>query len=160
MGHSMIKVNIPGFTDLTIHDVILDYNGTLAVDGLLITGVASELIELSKKVTIHVVTGDSLGTAKSELQGIPCNVLIVPPMEQGLAKQNYLQKLNAKETVSIGNGRNDQQVMKDSAVGILILGKEGTAVEALNAADIVVSNIFDAINLLQHPNRLLSTLRS
>lgn len=156
----MISVNIPGFADLTINEVIFDYNGTLAIDGHLISGVASELIELAKKVTIHVVTGDSLGTAKNELQGIPCNVVIVPPIEQGLAKKNYLQKLNAKETISIGNGRNDQQVMKDSAVGILILGEEGAAVEALKAADIIVANIFDAINLLQHPNRLLSTLRS
>jgi soluble P-type ATPase len=156
----MIQVNIPGFTDLTINDVIFDYNGTLAVDGLLITGVASLLTELSQNVNIHVVTGDSLGTAKSELQGIPCDVLIVSPVDQGIAKQNYLQKLNAKETVSIGNGRNDQQIMKESAVGIIIMGSEGTAVEALMAADIVVSNIFDAINLLQHPNRLLSTLRS
>jgi soluble P-type ATPase len=156
----MINVNIPGFADLTINEVIFDYNGTLAVDGLLIDGVANELIELSKKVRIHVVTGDSLGTAKRELQDIPCTVLIVPPLEQGLAKQNYLQKLNAQETVAIGNGRNDQQIMKNSAVGIIILGKEGTAVEALSAADIAVATIFDALNLLQHPNRLLSTLRS
>lgn len=156
----MIQVNIPGFADLKINDVIFDFNGTLAVDGILITGVASELIELSTKVNIHVVTGDSLGTAKSQLQGIPCNVLIVPQIEQGIAKQNYLQKLNPKETVSIGNGRNDQQIMLNSAVGILILGNEGTAGEALKFADILVSNIFDAINLLQYPNRLLSTLRS
>lgn len=156
----MIKINILGFADLTITDVLFDYNGTLAVDGLLIGGVASQLTELSKTLTIHIVTGDSLGTAKSELEGIPCNMLIVPPIEQGIAKQNYLQKLNFKETISIGNGRNDQQIMKESAIGILIMGNEGIAVEALKAADVVVSNIFDAFNLLQHPNRLLSTLRS
>ena len=156
----MIKINILGFADVTITDVIFDYNGTLAVDGLLIGGVASQLTELSKNVTIHIVTGDSLGTAKSELQGIPCNILIVPPIEQGIAKQNYLQKLNFKETISIGNGRNDRQIMKESAIGILIMGNEGAAVEALKVADVVVLNIFDAFNLLQHPNRLLSTLKS
>lgn len=156
----MIQVNIPGYGDLSLTDVIFDYNGTLAIDGLLITGVDKFLTELSQKLTIHVVTGDSMGTAKQQLQGIPCNVFIVPPLEQGLAKQKYLQKLDFQKTVAIGNGRNDKQIMRDAAIGILTLGLEGTAVEALKEADIVVSNIFDAINLLAHPNRLLSTLRS
>ena len=156
----MIKVNIPGFADLTLKDVIFDYNGTLASDGLLIPGVKEPLIALAEKLKIHIVTGDSLGTAKTELQGIPCTISIAPPTEQGLNKQNYLHHLNPKETVSIGNGRNDQQIMKESAVGIVILGPEGVAVEALKAADVMVATIFDAINLLQHPNRLSSTLRS
>lgn len=157
----MIKLNIPGFADLTLKDAIFDFNGTLAVDGVLIEGVKNQLIELSEKLNIHIVTGDSLGTAKTQLQGIPCTVSIAPATEQGLNKQKYLHtKLNPQETVSIGNGRNDQQIMSESAVGILILGTEGAAVESLQAADILVANIFDAINLLQHPNRLNSTLRS
>ncbi len=156
----MIKVNIPGFADLAIENVIFDFNGTLATDGILITGVASPLVELSQNLNIHVVTGDSLGTAKSQLQGIPCQVVIVPPLEQGLAKQDYLRQINPEKTISIGNGRNDQQIMMESAIGILIAGTEGMAGESIKVADIVVSNIFDAINLLLHPNRLLSTLRS
>jgi len=156
----MIKVNIPGFADLSIKNVIFDYNGTLAVDGYLIKDVASQLTELSHKLTIHVVTGDSLGTAKSELQGLPCEVVIVPHENQGKAKLTYLQSLNSKETVAIGNGRNDQQIVKEAAIGIIVLGKEGTSAEALKAADIIASNIFDAIDLLRYQNRLLSTLRS
>lgn len=156
----MINVNILGFKDLTLTDVIFDYNGTLAVDGILIKGVAEQLIALSEKINIHVVTGDSLGTAKNELKGIPCSVFITPQLEQGLAKQDYLQKLNLKTTISIGNGRNDQQIVEESAIGVIILGPEGAAKEAMVAADIVVTNIFDAINLLLHPGRLLSTLRS
>jgi soluble P-type ATPase len=156
----MITVNIPGYAELTISDVIFDYNGTLAVDGILIPGVDKLLTALAQKIKIHVVTGDSLGTAKKELSGIPCEVYIVPPLKQGLAKQHYLRQLNAKNTVAIGNGRNDQQVMRESAIGILILGTEGAAVESLKEADIFVASIFDAINLLEHPGRLLSTLRS
>lgn len=156
----MLNVSIPGFADLNIKQVIFDFNGTLAIDGILIEGVAPQLIELSQKVHIYVVTGDSLGTAKSQLQAIPCDVLITPQLEQGIAKQNFLHTLNSKETISIGNGRNDQQIMEGSAVGIVILGTEGVAGEALREADILVANIFDAINLLLHPNRLRSTLRS
>ncbi len=156
----MINVNILGFEDLTLTDVIFDYNGTLAVDGILIEGVAEQLIALAEKINIHVVTGDSLGTARDELKGIPCTVFITPQREQGLAKQAYIQKLNPQSTISIGNGRNDQQIMKESAVGVIILGPEGAAKEAVMAADIIVTNIFDAINLLLHPGHLLSTLRS
>jgi P-type E1-E2 ATPase len=156
----MITVNILGFEDLTLTDVIFDYNGTLAVDGILIKGVAEQLIALSEKIHIHVVTGDSLGTAKNELKDIPCTVFITPQLEQGLAKQAYLEKLNPKTTISIGNGRNDQQIVKKSAVGVIILGPEGAAKEAVMAADIVVTTIFDAINLLLKPGHLLSTLRS
>jgi soluble P-type ATPase len=156
----MISINIPGFAEVTLEHVIFDYNGTLAVDGLLIEGLAEKLTELSKKLKIHVVTGDSLGTAKKELQGIPCDVLIVPPAEQGLAKKNFIHTLNPSKTVSIGNGRNDQQLMKESIIGIITLGGEGTSIEALSAADVVVATIFDAFDLLEHPNRLLSTLRS
>ncbi|MFT4058310.1 MAG: hypothetical protein QM652_02040 [Legionella sp.] len=156
----MINVSISGFADLTITDVIFDYNGTLAVDGILIAGVDKLLTTLARKLKIHVVTGDSLGTAKKELTGIPCTVHIVPSLEQGLAKQQYLQQLNAKNTIAIGNGRNDRQIMHDTAIGILILGTEGASVHALKEADILVANIFDAINLLEHPGRLLATLRS
>lgn len=156
----MINITIPGFADLTLTDVIFDYNGTLAVDGLLIKGVAQRLIELAEQINIHVVTGDSLGTAKKELQGIPCNVFIVPAMEQGIAKQNYLHTLDPKTTVAVGNGRNDQQIVRKSAIGIIILGTEGASRESVAAADILVTNIFDAIDLLNHPGRLLSTLRA
>ncbi|MBN9231247.1 MAG: hypothetical protein BGO90_09670 [Legionella sp. 40-6] len=156
----MIKINIPGFADLEINEAIFDYNGTLAVDGVLITGVASMLNELSQNLRIHVVTGDSLGTAKTELQGVSCEITVVSPLDQGLAKQNYLQKINPTMTVAIGNGCNDQYIMRDAALGILVLGTEGLAVTALHAADVVVSNIFDAIKLLQYPSRLLSTLRT
>lgn len=156
----MIQVTIPGFADVTIKNVIFDYNGTLAVDGYLIEGVAHLLTELAQKVKIHIVTGDSFGTAKNETKGLPCELLITPPENQGTTKNSYLHQLNPKETVSIGNGHNDQHILKESIVGIVVLGKEGASIAALNAADVVVTHIFDAIDLLQHPNRLRSTLRA
>ncbi|KTC81947.1 HAD family hydrolase [Legionella cincinnatiensis] len=156
----MIQVKIPGFAEVTIKNVIFDYNGTLAVDGYLIEGVAPLLTELAQKVKIHIVTGDSFGTAQNETKDLPCELLITPSENQGTTKKNYLHQLNPKETVSIGNGRNDHYILKESVVGIIILGKEGASIAALNAADVVVTHIFDAIDLLQHPNRLRSTLRA
>lgn len=41
-----------------------------------------------------------------------------------------------------------------------MLGQEGTAVEALMAADVIVPDIFTALDLLQIPLRLVATLRA
>ncbi len=156
----MLEINIPGFENLQISHLILDYNGTLALDGSLITGVMPLLNELAKKVQIHILTGDTFGTVKHELAGINGKLTILPPQDQAVGKQNYLRGLHSKETVAIGNGQNDEYMLKEASLGIAILGKEGTAIATILAADIVVSDIFTALHLLQYPKRLLATLRS
>ncbi|HZY44758.1 MAG TPA: HAD hydrolase family protein, partial [Anaerolineae bacterium] len=62
-------------------------------------------------------------------------------------------------TVAIGNGANDVEMLKAAAIGIAVLGREGTASEAIAAADIVTLNVIDAIDLLLNPKRLVATLR-
>lgn len=156
----MLKFDIPGFAELNLVHAVFDYNGTLSVAGKLIEGVYPLLHSLSAQLQLHVVTGDSFGTAKSELKGIDCKLTILPPENQGLAKRNYLQTLNPSHVVAIGNGRNDRYMLKDALLGIVTLGGDGTAVEALVAADVVVQNIFDAFGLLQQPERLRATLRA
>jgi len=44
----MIKINIPGKNEFEIKFLILDYNGTLALDGLPLPGVKEKLAELSE----------------------------------------------------------------------------------------------------------------
>ena len=39
------------------------------------------------------------------------------------------------------------------------MSKAGSAIEALTAADIIVNNGLDALSLLQHPMRMVATLR-
>jgi soluble P-type ATPase len=50
-------------------------------------------------------------------------------------------------------------MLKESAVGICIVGKEGAAVEAVMSADLVTFDINDALDLLLKPERLVATLR-
>ncbi len=68
-------------------------------------------------------------------------------------------KKGKNNTVSIGNGCNDVSLLKDSAIGICIVGGEGASAEAMMASDLVVSNINDALDLLLKPHRLRATLR-
>lgn len=156
----MLDLVIPGFGELKIEHVLFDFNGTLAVDGILIDGLADQLNTLSKKFTIHVLTGDSSGTAKNELVGIHCQLKILPWENQSIAKASYIIELDPDHAVAIGNGRNDQQMLQAARLGIAVLGQEGLAVSALSSADIVVPDIFSAISLLYDNKRLLASLRS
>lgn len=156
----MLKLTIPGFGEVKIKHIVFDFNGTLAVDGSLIDGLQLRLSLLSKLAKIHVVTGDSCHTAEKELADIDCELTILPPENQTVAKANYIIGLDAESVVAIGNGRNDQQMLQAARIGIAVLGEEGLALAALSSADIVVPNIFSALALFRPNTRLLATLRS
>lgn len=157
----MIAISIPGFGDIQLQYALIDYNGTLAVDGKLINGLAESLNALSQMLEVHIITGDGLGTAKAELAKINCKLTITPAEHQGLTKQTYLHhQLNPQETVAIGNGQNDSFILKESVLGIAILGEEGICTNAISAANLVVPTIFHAFELLHKPHRLRATLRS
>lgn len=157
----MMELSIPGFkeTHLRLHDIILDFNGTLAVDGKLISGVKKRLIHLSRMLAIHVVTGNSFGTAEQELKGIPCKVMLLSPEHQAKEKHDYLMCLNPSSVVSIGNGRNDRLLLKGSAISIAVVQEEGAATETLKYADLVCTSIISALDLITNPTRLTASLR-
>jgi soluble P-type ATPase len=50
-------------------------------------------------------------------------------------------------------------MLQAAALGIAVLGPEGLAAEAWQAADVVMASIHDALDLLLHPRRLVATLR-
>jgi len=156
----MLKLNVPGYKTLSLSFLVLDYNGTIACDGHLIPGIKELLTELSQHLAIHVLTADTFGSVKEELQGIPCETVVIAKENQAQAKANYVRKLDVKKVVCIGNGRNDILMLKEAALGIAVIQTEGCAGEALLAADAVVQNIHDALNILRHPLRLTATLRS
>lgn len=151
---------IPGFGSLHLKYLVMDYNGTLAVDGELINGVKDALIKLSSHLELHVLTADTFGKAASGLSGIPCTLTVLPKDDQQTGKFNYIKNLGADRVVSIGNGRNDQRMLKESALGIAVILGEGASTEALLSANIVCTSILSALALLSNPLRLTATLRS
>jgi len=155
----MLSFQIPDFGDLALDHLVLDYNGTLAVDGVLLPGVKEALNSLSRDLTVHVVTADTFGKAGDGLKGIDCQLTVLEPGRQDQAKLNFVNGLGAAKTASIGNGRNDALMLEASALGIAVILGEGASSASLNAADIVCTNIVDALELLDHPLRLTATLR-
>jgi soluble P-type ATPase len=155
----MLELRIPGFGWLRIRHVVLDYNGTIAVDGNLLGGVKPRIAALAKKVRVHVLTADTFGGVRAALRGVNCEVVVLGPTGQARAKAGYVRTLGAARTACIGNGRNDRLMLRSAALGIAVLQDEGIAAETLRAADVVTRDARDALDLLLDPLRLVATLR-
>lgn len=156
----MLAINIPGYGNLQIEHLLLDFNGTIAFNGRIIDGVREALSALAKDVDIHVVTADTFGDVSRQLEGIPVKLTILAESDQDQAKLGYLTTLGSGMTVAIGNGRNDRLMLEEAAIGIALIQQEGVAVEALNSADIACCTIGQALGLLLQPKRLTATLRA
>lgn len=156
----MIEISIPDFGQLQLEHLVLDYNGTLAVDGRILFGVRERLERLANQLTIHVITADTFGKAADSLDGIPCQLAILPPGRQDEAKRDFVRELGVEKCVCVGNGRNDRLMLQEAALGIAVLQEEGAAAAALMAADVVAPDIQSALELLMQPLRLTATLRS
>jgi soluble P-type ATPase len=156
----LIEINIPGFKHLKLAHLVLDYNGTLAVDGSLLPGVQERLQGLAAEVRIHVITADTFGEVRATVSDLPCKLHILPQESQAEAKRDYVLGLDADGTVCIGNGRNDRLMLAEAALGIAVILGEGASGACIAAADVVCRDINDALDLLRHPLRLTATLRS
>lgn len=156
----MIEVIIPGYKTLGLDYLVLDHNGTLAVDGILFPGVRECLEKLAGELDIFVVTADTFGKARSQLEGIPCELTVLPLENQAVGKLDFVKKLPSHRTVCIGNGRNDRLMLEEAALGIAVILGEGAAVETVVSADVVCTDIVAALELLMNPLRLTATLRS
>ncbi len=156
----MIEIAIPGGATLKIKHLVLDYNGTLAMDGELITGVLEQLKLLADCVQIHVLTADTHGTVREKVDSIDCLVHVIGEGEQDKQKAEYLNNLGADSTVAIGNGRNDTLMLSQAALGVSVIQSEGMSPMAMTASDICCKNINDALELLLKPSRVKATLRN
>ena len=155
----MITVDIPGYDQLEIHSLVLDYNGTLAIDGIPIQAALEKLRELSKSLQIYVITADTFGTVASKLNCSYISVHLLAAGDQCALKRDFVSKLGAKHTVAIGNGYNDFLMLEEAAIGMALLQAEGVAYRTLSSADLVFPSLVDALDSLQNPTRLTVSLR-
>ena len=153
-------VEIPGRETLEIKDIVFDYNGTIAIDGKLIGDVSKNINELSSSFNFYVITADTYGTVKKELENTNCKVITIPALSQDMAKLNFVKELGLNTCLSVGKGRNDKLMLKETILGIAILQDEGLCTETLLNSDILVKSIFDVFAFLKDSNRLIATLRN
>lgn len=152
-------LNIPGRDNIQVTNVILDFNGTIAIDGKLIDGVSEKINTLSNVVNFYVVTADTYGTVERELSGVNCSIINLSNSDEFKNKLEVLISLGKNKTLCVGNGFNDRIVLKESVLGISLLQEEGLSVEALVASDLVCKSIIDVFKCIENPNRIIATLR-
>jgi len=155
----MIELNIPGRGLIQLQHLVCDVNGTLAVDGQLLDGVKQRLSTLRDRLTLHLLTADTHGKQDIIDQQLGLRAVHIQPGNEAEQKENYVKKLGAGTIVAIGQGANDAGMLRTAALGICVLSPEGTAVETLMEADLVVSNIYEALEILEKPLRIVATLR-
>lgn len=156
----MMQIEIPGKKPLKATHLVLDYNGTLAIDGKILNNVKELLNLLSEIIEIHVITADTFGMVKKNLKGVKCNCIILNGNGQQLQKLQYITGLGKQKVIAIGNGFNDVLMLKNAALGIAVIQKEGASAKTVLVADIVCGSITDALELLLNPLRIIATLRN
>jgi len=155
----MIELSIPGRGGLMIEHLVSDVNGTLALDGQLLDGLAKRIAGLRDRVTVHLVTADTLGRQDLIDRQLALTAVRLQPGQEAEQKAAYVRGLGAEKVAAVGQGANDEAMLREAALGICVLSKEGAAAGTLLAADIVVPDIFAALDLLDKPLRIIATLR-
>jgi soluble P-type ATPase len=155
----MIEINIPGWGNMEIENIVLDLNGTIATDGRIPSEVKEKINSLSHGVKIYILTADTQGTASEESSDVKVELLKVSEKDSTEVKLRVMESLDPTRTVAIGNGNNDHLILKEAALSIAVLGDEGASFSAIKSADIIVKNISDALDLFLKPKRLIATLR-
>jgi soluble P-type ATPase len=156
---SKMRIDIPGWGNINIENIVIDLNGTVATDGKIPLEVKEKINSLSDQAKIYILTADTQGTANEEISDMNAELIKVPEEDSKQGKLDFLKTLNLEMTVAIGNGSNDQLILKEAALGIAVLGDEGVSVPAIKSGDIVVKNIQNALDLLLKPKRIIATLK-
>ncbi len=155
----MIEFNIPGKGLIRLEHLVCDVNGTLAVDGKLIEGVAQSLNNLRDRLSIHLITADTHGRQAVIDQQLNLQAVRLQPGNEASQKATYIEQLGASRVAAIGQGANDALMLRAAQIGICVLSMECVASETLTSADVIAPDILAALRLFEKPLRLVATLR-
>lgn len=92
----MFELHVPGFGFIQLEHLVSDFTGTLSVDGKLLPGVRERLNEISKFLKIHILTADTFGKARQEVEGINCELHILTGDDHDLQKEEYVKNLELR----------------------------------------------------------------
>lgn len=158
-GYAGMRIEIPGYKVLELKYLLLDYNGTIALDGAISETVKKRLEQLSQELEIYVLTADTHGTAKQMCEGLPVKIMTFPSDRAMHEKVRILYELGAERSVAMGNGRNDILMCQAAELSVAIVGQEGACSKLIGETDVSVTSIEDGLDLLLLPKRLIATLR-
>ena len=155
----MIKFTVPGRGDYELEHLVMDVNGTLAIDGQLMDGVAKKIASLRDRLIIHLLTADTHGKQSVIDQQLGLTAVRIMPGGESFQKAEYVRALGSEKVIAIGQGANDSQMLETACLGICVMSVEGVAKETLLVADLIVPDIRSALELLEKPLRIVASLR-
>ena len=155
----MIKFEIPGLGAYSLQHLVMDVNGTLAVDGQLIHGVAEKIAALRAQLTIHLLTADTHGKQAIIDRQLDLRAIRITSGGESAQKAEYVRKLGSEQVVAIGQGANDAEMLAVAHLGVCVMSTEGVAKQTLLAADLIAPTILSALELLEKPMRIVASLR-
>ncbi len=154
----MISIERPGQSNLEVEFILIDFEGTLASDRRVHPKAKDKINLLSKRTKIYILTKEEKERAEEALRKIKAEIVYLKEGDASQKKLDLLHQLGQAKTVAIGNGVDDVPMIEEAALGVCILGKEGTSPEAMKKADVVFLNILDALDFLLRPLRQKATL--
>lgn len=156
-----IDIDLPCGGSYSLRNIVLDLNGTLALDGKMLDGVEERLMKLAKKMHIFILTADTHQTADTLFYGQAMDITVekLCPDCGDFQKLEFITRLGRESTVAIGNGRNDVLMLREAAISICIIGREGASSQAVQNSHIVMNDVRDALDLFLNPNRIVATMR-
>jgi len=154
----MIAIQRLGQKPLEIENILLDFEGTLASDRRVHPKAKDKINLLSKRARIYILAKEEKEGVMEVLKRVKAETIFLKEGEASEEKLNLLRQVGATRTVAIGNGVDDALMIDEAGLGICVIGKEGTAGETIQKADIVFTNIVDALDFLLKPLRQKATL--
>ena len=154
----MIFIERPGQVALEIDSILIDFEGTLASDRRVHPKAKDKINLLSKRAKIYILTKEEKERVEEVLRKVQAEVVYLTEGESSQKKLDLLRRLGATGTVAVGNGVDDGTMIEEAGLGICVIGKEGASAEATKNADMMFTDILDALDFLLKPLRQRATL--
>jgi soluble P-type ATPase len=155
----MIKIGIPGRGEIEIENIVFDVNGTIALDGHIDDEIRRKLVALTDTLEVFLLTADTYGTVEKEMKGSGITIQKIVAPGEDKRKMDFIEKIGAQKTITVGNGANDAMMLNVAALGVCVIAEEGASAWAIDNADIVVFGREKVFELLENPKRIAATLR-
>jgi len=168
----MISIERPGQSNSEIEFILIDFEGTLAIDRRVHPKAKDKVNLLSKRTKIYIFVnsptppfdkGGKGGILAKELieerlRKVKAEIIYLAEGDSSRRKLDLLRQLGPTRCAAIGNGTDDATLMREAGIGICVIGREGASGQVVKNADLVFPDILDALDFLLKPLRQKSTL--
>lgn len=156
----MKTYNIQNFGLCKISNIILDLNGTINFFGKRPDELLKYITKLKEHFKIFIISANIRGDLPQIAEELSVNYKQIQPSNSDQeGKLKILMEIGADESIVVGNGNNDVKTLSAAKIGIAVIGLEGASINAILAADIIVTNPIDAFKIILDEKAMNATLR-